>query len=110
MDFLKNVPTNPAVLKDLIPYRENRVISKSLTKSDAIQMMLMSVALGEEVTSERYPGDMLYYVLDGTMPLMKDGVTHILKEGECMAVEAGADHAIGGAGAFKILQVTVTVR
>ena len=109
MNFLKNIPEEPSELKKLIPYRENRVISKSLSKSEQIQLMLLSVSLGEEVTSERYPGDIFYYVLDGSMPLRKDENTYLLKEGDCMAVEAGIDHAIGGAGAFKVLQITVTL-
>ena len=108
MNLLKNITDSPSVLKEMIPYRENRVISKALSKSEHCQMMLMSVSLGEEVTSEQYPGDIFYYVIDGIMPLHKEGQSYQLHEGQCMAIEAGLPHAIGGAGAFKLLQITIT--
>lgn len=107
MNFLKNLPDTPKALADLIEIREGRVISMSLTRSDELQMMLLAVSAGEAVTAEQYPGDMLYYVIEGTMPLSKDGKTYELRAGDCMAVEAGAPHAIGAGSGFKVLQVTV---
>ena len=105
MDFLKNVPDTPKALADLIEIRDGRVVSMSLTRSDESQMMLLAVSAGEAVTAEQYPGDMFYYVIEGTMPLLKGGETYELRAGDCMAVEAGAPHAIGGGGGFKVLQV-----
>lgn len=107
MDFLKNLPDTPKALADLIGIRDGRVISMSLTRSDAIQMMLMAVSDKEAVTAEQYPGDVFYYVIEGTMPLEKDGVVYEMHAGDCMAVKAGAPHAIGGGSAFKVLQITV---
>lgn len=110
MDYLKNVPENPTSLSSLIEYKKGRVISMSLTRSEDFQMMLMAVADGEEVTSEQYPGDTIYYVLDGIMPLEMEKETHILKTGDCMAIQASIPHAIGGMGCFKILQITISKR
>ena len=107
MKFLKNLPDTPKALSDLIEVRDGRVISMSLTRSDDFRMMLLAVSDGEAVTTEKYPGDTLYYVVEGTMPLEKDGKTYELHAGDCMAVEAGMPHAIGGGGAFKALQVSV---
>lgn len=107
MKFLKNLPGTPGALADLIEIREGRVISMSLTRSDEIQMILLAVPVGEAVTAEQYPGDMFYYVIEGTMPLLKDGEAYELRAGDCMAVEAGVPHAIGGESGFKVLQVNV---
>ena len=107
MKFLKNLPDAPRALADLIEIRDGRVISMSLTRSDEIQMMLLAVSAGEAVTAEQYPGDMLYYVVEGTMSLSKNGKTCELHAGDCIAVEAGVPHAIGGGSGFKVLQVTV---
>ena len=107
MDFLKNLPDTPKALADLIDIRDGRVVSMSLTRSDVFRMMLLAVSEKESVTAEQYPGDVLYYVLEGTMPLLKDGVSYELDAGDCMAVKAGAPHAIGGGSAFKVLQIMI---
>lgn len=108
MDFLKNLPENPASLASLIEIRPGRVVSMSLSKREECQMMLMAVSNGEEVTAEQYPGDTLYYVLEGIMPLEMDGKRQDMKTGDVVAVPKGKAHAIGGAGDFKILQITLT--
>ena len=105
MDFLKNLPAEPKALADLIDIRPGRVISMNLSRNETCQMMLMAVSTGEEVTAEQYPGDTLYYVLDGVMPMDIDGQHYSLKAGQVIAVPCGKEHAIGGAGDFKILQI-----
>ena len=108
MDFFKHLPEDPHSLADLIEIRPGRVISMSLSQSETCQMMIMAVSQGEEVTSEEYPGDTLYYILEGIMPLHRDGVIYEMKPGEAAVVPRGVPHAIGGAGDFKILQIILT--
>ena len=108
MEFFKHLPEEPQALADLIEIRPGRVVSMSLSRSECCQMMVMAVSQGEEVTAEEYPGDTLYYVLEGVMPLYRDGVRHDLQKGEIAAVPRGVPHAIGGAGDFKILQLILT--
>lgn len=108
MDYLKHLPEDPQTLAGLIDIRPGRVLSKSLSRVPCCQMMLMSVSQGEEVLSEQYPGDTLYYVLEGTMPLHRDGRTASLVPGQIVAVPRGAAHAIGGASDFKVLQLILT--
>ena len=93
MDTLRNLPTDaPANLASLIDIREGRVVSMSLSKSDTCQIMLMAFGSGESVSEEIYFGDTLYTVLEGEMPLF---------------IPSGTSHAIGGAGGFKLLQMTL---
>ena len=108
MEFLKHLPEEPKALASLVEIRKNRVVSMSLSQSDCCQMMVMAVSQGEEVTSEEYPGDTIYYVLEGCMPLHRNGTTYTMQAGEIAAVPRGVPHAIGGAGDFKILQIIVT--
>ena len=110
MEFIKNLPDTVSNLSSLIEYRQGRVVSMSLTRCEHYQMMLMAVSEGEEVTSEQYPGDTIYYVLDGIMPLEKENETLILKTGECLAIPANLPHAIGGQGNFKILQIMISAK
>ena len=108
MDYLKNLPESPKALAGLIDIRKGRVVSMSISRSEKCSMMLMAVSNGEEVTAEQYPGDTLYYVLEGIMPLSRDGQTFQMSAGEIIAVPRDVPHAIGGAGDFKVLQIILT--
>ena len=104
MEFLRNLPVDhPEELAGLIEIRPGRVVSMALSRSEHCQMTLLAFGDGESVSEERYFGDTLYYVLEGSMP---DKET-VLRAGACMAVPAGVTHAIGGEGPFKLLQITV---
>lgn len=105
MEFMKNLPEEPNALADLIEIKPGRVISMSLSKIDNCQMMLMAVSEGEEVTAEQYPGDTLYYVVEGVMPLHRDGRIFEMTKGQIAVVPKDVAHAIGGKGDFKILQM-----
>ena len=107
MQTIKNIPTTPSSLKELIDIRPGRVISMSLSKREDVQMMLLSVSEGEEVSEEQYDRDMVYYVFEGCMPLEKEGNHYELHEGDIMVVEANIPHAIGGKSAFKVFQISM---
>ena len=106
MEFLKNCPESVTALADLIEYRKGMVISMSLSRNEHFQLLLMAVSEGEEITSEEYPGDTLYYCIDGSLPIQKENQTFLLKAGDCLSIEAHTPHAIGGKGAFKVLQIS----
>ena len=105
MEFFKNLPEHPNALADLIEIKPNQVISMSLSKIDNCQMMLMAVSKGEEITTEQYPRDALYYVLEGVMPLHRDGKIYEMTKSQIAVLPQGVEHAIGGKGDFKILQI-----
>ena len=108
MDTLRNLPTDvPANLASLIDIREGRVVSMSLSKSDTCQIMLMAFGPGESVSEEIYFGDTLYTVLEGEMPLFIGNAKYLLKTGDSLMIPSGTSHAIGGAGGFKLLQMTL---
>lgn len=108
MDFFRHLPQEPEELSQLIQIRPGRVLSKTISQSQHCQLMLMAVSSGEEILAEEYPGDTLYYVLEGTMPLYRDGICHRMEPGQVEVVPRGVAHAIGGAGDFKILQIIIT--
>lgn len=105
MEFFKNLPEQPNVLADLIEIKPSRVISMSLSKIDNCQMMLLAVSKGEEITAEQYPGDTLYYVIEGVMSLQRDGKIYEMTKNQIAVVPKGVEHAIAGKGDFKILQI-----
>lgn len=108
MEFFRHLPQEPEALKNQIQLRPGRVLSKTISQSQCCQMMLMAVSAGEEILAEEYPGDTLYYVLEGTMPLIRDGVQRAVETGQVVVIPRGVPHAIGGAGDFKLLQIIIT--
>lgn len=107
MEELRNLPLEPAALKDLIDYRSGSVISMALSRREDVSITLFAFDEGDSVSSEYYLGDTLYLVLEGQMPLVQNGEKAILSEGDCVRVPAKAQHAIGGDGRFKLLQITL---
>lgn len=107
MDSLKNVPTEPTLLTELINAKKNQVVSMALSKRDDVTVSVFSFSDNEGVSEEEYLGDTLYYVLEGEMSISINEKTYELKQGECMAVEAKTSHAIGSKTAFKVMQITL---
>ncbi len=108
MQNFRNLPTERAEnLARLVPILPGRVVSMALSQSERCQMTLLAFADGESVSEERYFGDTFYYVLEGEMPLRREGQTECLLTGDCIAVPAGTLHAIGGTRPFKVLQITI---
>ena len=109
MDELRNLPQKPAELASLIEYRPNTVVSMALSRHPAAQMTLFAFDEGDGVSTEYYLGDTLYLVLEGKMPLVWKKQSYLLGAGDCMRLPAGEEHAIGGAGPFKLLQITLSL-
>lgn len=107
MNSLKNVPTEPAMLAELINAKKNQVVSMALSKRDDVTVSVFSFSDNEGVSEEEYFGDTLYYVLEGEMSVSINEKTYELKQGECMAVEAKTSHAIRSKTAFKVMQITL---
>lgn len=109
--MLRNLPLQEGKkLKDLIDYRSNQVVSMSLTRGESIQMVLFAFDSQENISEEVYFGDTMYLVVDGKMKLQMGETERIISEGEIIAVPAGTPHAIGGIGAFKLLQINASAR
>lgn len=108
MNILKNCPTNePVQLNSMIDLEPNQIISMAMSKSDKVHLSLFSFSDGEIVSEESYPGDTLYYLLEGATQISIGNKTLPLTAGEVYAVEAHRQHAIGGGQAFKMLQLTL---
>ena len=108
MEVLRNLPTGePEQLAGLITVQPGRVVSMAMSRSQHCQMTLLAFGDGESVSEERYFGDPLYYVLEGSMPLRMESGERTLTAGQCLAVPAGVSHAVGGGGSFKLLQITL---
>ncbi|MEQ2442488.1 cupin domain-containing protein [Pseudoflavonifractor intestinihominis] len=109
MDALRNLPTQqPEQLAQLIQIQPGRVVSMSMSRQENCQMTLLAFGDGESVSEERYFGDTLYYVLEGELHLVLEGVSRRLCAGDCLAVPAGEPHEVAAPGGCKLLQITLS--
>ncbi len=108
METLKNIPTEaPEQLASLIAPKPNQVVSMALSNSHHAHVTLFSFADGEMVSEEEYPGATMYYLLEGTTRITRDGQEYILKAGDVFAVPAHVLHTVGGLEGFRMLQITI---
>lgn len=107
MEQLRNLPSDPAALLGLIDYQPGSVVSMALSRSEHVAVTLFAFDEGDGVSEEFYPGDTLYLLLEGEMPLRRGGASALLRAGDCVRVPAGQAHAVGGQGRFKLLQLTL---
>lgn len=106
MKSMKNLPeASPKALSEMIMAVPNRVVSMALSKKEAVQMTLFAMGAGESISQEEYPGDALYYVVEGTLLLEKQGTTQKLSKGACLAVAAGIPHSLAAPDGVKYLQI-----
>ena len=106
MNSMKNLPeTSPKALSEMIAAAPNRVVSMALSKKEAVQMTLFAMGAGESISQEEYPGDALYYVVEGTLLLEKQGKMERISRGACLAVAAGMLHGLAAPDGVKYLQI-----
>ena len=106
----RNLPTDAAApLSSLIETRPGQVSSMSLTRlGDPIGATLLAFAEGESVSEERYPGDTLYYLVEGATDIVFADHRVTLSVGDVLRVPANVEHAVEPACAIKLLQISFT--
>ncbi len=108
MANLRNLPTEiPMQMASLITPKKNQIISMALANSEHLQMSLFTFADKETVSEEEYFGDTMYFILEGETQINQNGKEYLLNTGDTFMVPAHTLHAIGGKGAFKVLQITL---
>ncbi len=106
----RNLPTEAAApLASLIEARPGQVSSMSLTRlGDPVAATLFAFAEGESVSEETYPGDTLYYLVEGESDIVFSDHRASLVAGDVLRVPAGIEHAIEPTSAIKLLQISFT--
>ncbi len=105
----RNLPSQTAApLAELISTRSGQVSSMSFTRiGDPLAATLLAFAEGESVSEETYPGDTLYYLVEGTCEIKLPERRLHMAAGDVLMVPAGVEHAVGPTSAIKILQLTL---
>lgn len=95
------------MLKDLVEYQENQVVSKTLVQNETVSMTIFSFDKDEEISTHASGGDAMVTVLEGTGRFTVGGQVFLLKEGETLIMPKDVPHAVYGEERFK-MQLTVS--
>jgi mannose-6-phosphate isomerase-like protein (cupin superfamily) len=103
----RNLPTDAAApLASLIDARPGQVSSMALTRlGDPIGATLLAFSDGESVSEERYPGDTLYYLVEGAAQIRFADHLVAMTAGDVLRVPADVEHAVEPTCATKLLQI-----
>ena len=64
---MKNIPKGePVDLRDLVPYQEGQVVSRTLAQNEHVSVTLFAFEKGEEISTHASGGDAMVTVLEGT--------------------------------------------
>ncbi len=86
---------------------ENTLFRKVLYTASHSQLVLMSLAPGEEIGEEVHDVDQFLRVEAGTGTAVLDGVAHAISDGSAIVVPAGARHNIVNSGADAMKLYTI---
>ena len=103
----RNLPTEEAApLASLISARPGQVSSMALTRlGDPIGATLLAFSEGESVSEERYPGDTMYYLVEGEAQIRFADHSVTMAAGDVLRVPADVEHAVEPSCATKLLQI-----
>jgi quercetin dioxygenase-like cupin family protein len=95
------------VMKDLVNYMDQQVVSKTLVQNKNVSMTLFAFDKGEEISSHESSGDAFVQCLDGVGEITIDDQTYQLTEGQSIVMPAKHPHAVFGKERFKMLLVVI---
>ncbi len=90
------------LLKNLVEYQENQVVSKTLVQNETVSMTIFSFDKDEEISTHASGGDAMVTVLEGTGRFTVGSQVFVLKEGETLVMPKDVPHAVYGQERFKM--------
>ncbi len=108
MHTLKHVPfAQTMILKDLVEYREHRIVSLALSAEESTSLVLFALDRGESISAEFSTGLEMIAVLEGSLEVSIGEDAFLLKEGDIVAVPPNAPHAVKAEERCKFIQIGV---
>jgi quercetin dioxygenase-like cupin family protein len=103
MELVKNLEKAKVIkAKELINYNEKKVTSLNLVQKPGLNLTVISVDEGEELSTHTASGDAIAMILEGQAQITIDGKVNIVKEGEGILMPAGLPHGLKALTKFKM--------
>lgn len=107
-ELIKNIPFAEAVeIKSLVDYEEGRVVSRTLSSKQNINITLFAFDKNEEISAHTSPGDAMVQILDGEALINIDGEKIPAVAGQVVVMPANVPHAVSAVTPFKMLLTVV---
>lgn len=87
---------------DLVGYQAGSVVSRQLIKNGSGSVTVFAFDKGEGLSEHTTPHDALAWILDGTAHITVGGVTHEVKQGQCILLPGGEPHAVAAPEQFTM--------
>ncbi len=97
-DLIKDIEVNPGA-----------IVSKTLRKSQNLNLTLFAFDAGQALSGHSSPMDAYVQILAGGMNITIDQTTRAVKTGEMILMPAGIDHALEALEPTKMLLTMVRV-
>jgi len=99
------LPTGPLLLKGLIDYQADSVVSKEVLRTPNGTVTLFAFDEEQGLSEHTAPFDVVVSVVEGEANITISGTTYTVKEGEIIRMPAGEPHALQAKRPFKMLLI-----
>ena len=107
-ELIKNIPFSEAIdIKTLVDYEEGRVVSRTLSSKQNINITLFAFDAKEEISAHTSPGDAMVQILDGEALINVNGEKIPAIAGQVVVMPANVPHSVTAVSQFKMLLTVV---
>ena len=104
-DILKSAKV--FALKDLLPYKDGKIVNMDLVDSDKTKFVIMAFDAGTGLSEHSAPGDAIIFCLDGEGIIGYEGKEYRIREGENFKFDKNGKHYVKAEGKFKMALLLV---
>ena len=104
-DILKS--GNVFALKELLPYKEGKIVNMDLVDGDKTKFVIMAFDAGTALPEHAAPGNAIVFCLDGEGIIGYEGKEYRIREGENFKFDKNGKHYVKAEGKFKMALLLV---
>ena len=95
------------IIVEIIEYRANSVVIKTIIRKSTGNISVMSFDRGEGLTEKTSPFDTFVQIIEGKAEIVIDRLPHLLQSGEGIVLPAHVSNFIKPNGRFKMISTVI---
>jgi quercetin dioxygenase-like cupin family protein len=99
--------STPHIVVEILEYKPNSVVIKTIIKKTTGNITVTSVDAGEELIEKTHPFDTFIQIIDGAAELMIGKKKILLKLGDGIIIPAHASHCFNANEQFKMISTII---